>query len=293
VCGLLGLYSTEVFAVNASRLQRMPPPRELLDALRQDPASVVITDADLADIYSLVAPRIHFSAMARSQTLRSQEGMPGEPTTAERFENYQCVKQQLSRAGVDAIDPSAFGPLDRGFRYLNQDFLLVHLNRKASFRQYFDPAAAPGPCAERSLTVFPAFVVGSAIGGLRASEAVTTPPQQWAYASVRELPAVPPAARGEAVLVRTFITVTDGCLDVGVLTPDQRTFVAQTTLTSAAGEQRAELMVDPAAKPNWLVISNCSAAGPSRGAVRAVDVFPVARTTTRSVAARLPYASRP
>jgi hypothetical protein len=71
-CWLLTAYSAQVFAVNSSMLQRVRPSDDLIEALRREPESVVIGDADLADLFSLAAPGLHFSAMARSQTLRSQ-----------------------------------------------------------------------------------------------------------------------------------------------------------------------------------------------------------------------------
>ena len=295
-CCLLGVYSSKVFAVNASMFQHMPPSTELLDALRREPESVVIADADLADVLSLVAPRTHFSALARSQTLRSQDGSSDEPTTSERFQNYLCTKQLLSEGNNQgAIGPTAIGALDRGFRYLNQDFPLIHLNRKVAFTQYFDPSEAPRHCVARSLTVFPALVLGDEVGKSERPRAVTTPPRQWAYASVLELPAVPRPLRvdGRVVVIRTSVTVTRGCVGVGVLTPDQRAFVTQTALRPAAIEQVADLLVAPREKPNWLVISNCSPDGASEGIVRAVQVFPVERVTTRPLSGAVPERARP
>jgi hypothetical protein len=285
-CCLLGMYSVKVFAVNASMLQRIPPAPELLDALRRNPESVVIADADLADVFSLIAPGIHFSALARSQTLRTQEGSVGLPTTADRFENYLCVKALLSRQpDSQAIGQTVFAVLDRAFRYMNQDFPLIHINRKAAFTQYFDPSEEPQRCVARPLTIFPSFVLGAAAGDASRSQTVTTPAALWAYASVRELPPVPqsPGERGLAV-VRASVTVSRGCIDVGVLTPDQSTFIAVAELRSSATEQVADLLVEPAERPDWFVISNCSSEGASQGTVRTVQLFPVLKVTTRTVA---------
>jgi hypothetical protein len=294
-CCLFGLYSVQVFAVNASMLQRMPPAPELLDALRRNPESLVIADPDLADLFSLIAPKLHFSALARSQTLRSQEGSTGEPTTADRFQNYLCVKALLS-PGRDrpTMGQTAFDVLDRSFRYLNQDFSLIHINRRHAFTQYFDPSAPPSHCLARPLTIFPSYVLGSEAGEPLPSLAVTTPPALWAYASVRALPAPPRPLHVDTGLavVKTFVTVTRGCIDVGVLTPDQSSFVVQAELRSLPGEQSADLLIVPSEKPGWFVASNCSAAGVSEGVVRSVQQFPVERVTTRTLAAAPAGAAR-
>src|SRR5207245_10753976 len=101
----------------------------LIDALRQDPDSVVIGDADLADIFSLVAPGIHFSAFARSQVVSRATAPPGL-RASDRWSNYLCVKPAIAQAG-DAALPlrGAVDTLDRNYRHLNQDFPLIHLNR--------------------------------------------------------------------------------------------------------------------------------------------------------------------
>src|SRR3954468_9613626 len=172
----------------------MPISKDLVDRLRQEPESVVIADADLADIFSLIAPRLHFSAMASSQTLRSPDGSTDGTTTADRFQNYLCVKRLLSQQqDVPSIDPAVFGVLDRGFRYLHQDFPLIHLNRKSEFTPVFDPTEAPARCLPRPLRIFPALVLGPQLGQAQLPETITTPPQQWAYASVVDLMSSPGA----------------------------------------------------------------------------------------------------
>jgi hypothetical protein len=295
-CWLLAIYSSQVFAANASVLQRLPISKQLLDELKTEPESLVFDDPDLADIFSLVAPRTHNSALARSQTLPTPPGATGVPSAAERFQNYLCVRQLLSSAGpANAINPAAFAELDRGFRYLNQDFPLIHLNRKSEFTPVFDPTDQPRVCSPRTLRVFPAFVLGTEFGKPLTPWAVTTPPQRWAYASVVELLPATPAAPVEKRLVdvRITLTVARGCLSVGVLTPDQRSFVSQIAVIPAELPRAVDLLVEPAARPNWLVLSNCSAAGASSGSVQAVNMFHVESVTTRSVAAAMPERNRP
>src|SRR5262249_35199576 len=67
-CWLLTMYSAHIFLVNASPWQRMPPSPALLSSLRDTPEVVVFSDPDLADLYGLAAPGLHFSALAASQT---------------------------------------------------------------------------------------------------------------------------------------------------------------------------------------------------------------------------------
>jgi hypothetical protein len=292
-CWLLAIYSSQVFAVNASVLQRVPLSTELLDELKTEPESLAFENPDLADVFSLVAPRIHLSALAHSQTLPSPAGVAGVPSTADRFRNYVCVKRQLLSASmVDSINPAAFDSLDRSFRYLNQDFALIHLNRKTEFRTFFDPRGDATHCSPRTLRVFPAFVLGPEVGKAVTLWVGTTPARQWAYASVVEL--LPRAASAPVntrlVDIRATLTVTRGCVSVGVLTPDQRSFVSQMAVMPAKRPQVVDLLVEPAGTPNWLVVSNCSADGASSGSVQAVNMFPVERVTTRRVAAVMPGA---
>ncbi len=294
-CCLLGVYSVKVFAVNASMLQQLPISKQLLDELETDPESLVFDNPDLADVFALVAPRLHFSALAHSQTLPSPVGVTGVASTAERFQNYLCVKQELSAAGpADAISPATLDALDHGFRYLNQDFPLIHLDRKSQFRTFFDPTEEPRACPPRTLRIFPAFVLGQEFGKVLRPWAVTTPAQQWAYGSVVELTPEVASARvvNRFVDIRATVTVTRGCLSVGVLTPDQRSFLSQTAVMSGDAPQVVDSLVESAARPGWIVLSNCSADGASAGSVQAVRMFPVESVTTRSVAPKVPELDR-
>ena len=187
-CWLLAIYASQVFAVNSSIFQRIPLSTQLLDAMKTEPESLVVDNPDLADVLSLAAPRLHYSALAHSQTVPAPGGIAGDPRMAHRFHNYLCVKRLLSSsAAAQSINQTAFDALDHQFRYLNQDFPLIHLNRKTEFRTLFDPQEEPQQCAPRTLQIFPAFVVGPEFGKQLAPWTVTTPGQRWAYASVVEL----------------------------------------------------------------------------------------------------------
>jgi hypothetical protein len=298
-CLMLALYSSYIFAVNSSIWQRTPPPLALIDSLKHEPESLVIGNPDLADMFSLIAPRIGFSAMARSQTLRSDPDR-GEGATSGRFENYQCVKRLLAHSdAAREVPTAAFQTLDRGFRFLNQDFPLIHLNRRTDFTQYFDPSGEPHACRSRSLKMFPALMLEKPVAephlldhlrnAMHSAEGdapiVVTPEAQWAYAVMDRLPAAALLGVTPPRLVdfRARVTVTRGCVAVGILSPDQQMFVSDASLTSAAGPQQTDLVFEPGAKGHWLVIHNCSAKGPSAGVVLAADLFPVAEVTVRPV----------
>jgi hypothetical protein len=277
-------------------LQRLPLSTQLLDAMKTEPESLVVDSPDLADVLSLAAPRLHYSALAHSQTIPVPGGIAGDPSMADRFHNYLCVKRLLSSsAAAQSINRTAFDALDHQFRYLNQDFPLIHLNRKTEFRTFFDPHEEPQQCAPRTLQIFPAFVVGPEFGRALPPWTVTTPPQQWAYASVVELlPRTSPAPAQIALVdVRMTLTVASGCVSVGVLTPDRSAFVSQVTVVPTEAPQEIDLLVEAAARPNWLVLSNCSLAGPSAVSVQTVHMFPVESVTTRPVAAAAAGAVRP
>jgi hypothetical protein len=292
-CCLLAMYSSQIFFVNASILQRTSVSKELLDALRVEPESVVIADPDLADMFSLVAPRIHFSALARSQTVRSSSGV--ESTTSDRFQNYLCVKQLLSGNAPEWLGSAAFGILDQGYRYLNQDFPLIHLNRTHRFKPIFDPSEDPPRCGSRRLQVFPSYVLGNEFSETKLPPSITTPQQQWAHASIVELAAATTSERAERRLVdvTATVTVTHGCISVGVLTPDQRTLLSRIAIASTGAPRAIDLLVESADKPNWLVLGNCSASGASAGTIHDVRTFSVEKVTTKSLAAAVPATARP
>jgi hypothetical protein len=257
---------------------------------RRQPESLVIGDPDLADLLSLVAPGVHFSALARSQVL-PDAGSSGETSTAQRFDNYQCVKRLLNgRQDPPIVTPEVFADLDRQFRYLNQDFPLIHLNRKHQFRQYFDPTQEPKRCASRQLQIFPALALSEESGRVELAAAVRTPAQQWAYAAQVAMPDQT-SKRGRAgvrVNVRVSLAVTAGCVGAGVLTPDQKTFVSHTEMVSSPGARVADLLFDESDQPHWLVLRNCSADGESTALVQHAQIFRVEGVTVRPLLATVP-----
>jgi len=167
----------------------------------------------------------------------------------------------------DAVGPGAFALMDRGFQYLNQDFPLIHLNRRKEFTQYFDPTEAPRRCTSRQLEIFPALVLGQELGSAPAQGAVVTPQQQWAYASVQALNDGSQSGRSAARLldVRANLTVSQGCVGVGVLTPDQSAFVNETAITAGQRARVADLLFEAGGRPHWFVVRNCSPDGASAG----------------------------
>ncbi|MEP7309710.1 MAG: hypothetical protein ABJA98_29735 [Acidobacteriota bacterium] len=287
-CALLAAYSSHVFAVNASVWQRERLSDSLLDALRHQPESLVIGDPDLADLFSLVAPGVHFSALARSQAL--PEAGSGRTSTAQRFENYQCVKRLLRAIQPPVVNPDVFVELDRVFRFLNQDFPLIHLNRPHRLRQYFDPAQEPDNCSSRHLAIFPAVALSDELERVNLPAEVRTPAPQWAYAAQIALSGQTSrkGRPGGRINVRTTLAVTGGCVGVGVLTPDQRTFVSHTEITSSPETTVADLVFEETDQPHWLVLRNCSAAGASTALVGQAQIFRVIGVTVRPLTTSVP-----
>ena len=287
-CGLLAVYATHIFLVNASPWQRLPVPSELIDALQRQPESVVIENADLADVFSLAAPRLHFSALARSQTYRAGADSPGDLTTADRFRNYLCVKREMSRSDEPGAT-AAFAVLDRGYRYLNQDFPLIHLNRKHEFRQIFDPSASPAQCPARQIQVYPALVFGPELERPTLPRDIATPAARWAFAATADLPSSVTPTPGDVRLldVETILSVRRGCLGVGALSPDRSKFVSQVLLDASDRSQRADLVFESGPRPHAAVIFNCSPDGASTGTVESIRLFPVRGVSLRTVTARL------
>lgn len=289
-CALLAVYASHVFVVNASVWQRERLSDALLDALRHQPESLVIGDPDLADLFSLVSPGVHFSALARSQIL-PQAGGSGGTSTAQRFDNYLCVKRLLSgRQSPPVVNPDAFVQMDRQFRFLNQDFPLIHLNRRHQFRQYFDPSQEPERCTTRQLQIFPALALSHESTRIDLPAAIRTPAPQWAYAAqvVLSEQTSKNGRSGERVNVRITVAVTGGCVGAGVLTPDQRTFVSHTEMMSSSGTQVADLVFDETDQPHWLVLRNCSDGGVSTAVVHETQVFRVEGVTVRPLTATAP-----
>lgn len=293
-CCLLTQYAAHVFAVNASMWQRLPPSPELLSSLRETPEMVVINDPDLADIYGLVAPGLHFSALARSQTALFEPLL-----TQNRFENYLCVKDRVSRGPlVSAVPPEVFATLDRSFRYMNQDFPLTHLNRAHEFKVYFDPSQPPAHCNARQLKVFPAFDLGDEVAAGRLPGRLTvvngstlqrqplevvTARAQWAYAAVAELTELVRARGSRLAMVRTDATVTRGCVGFGVLQPDQRAFANEVLVGASPDRSRVDVTFPPSDRPHTFVVRNCSAVGESAVAIRGIQAFPVKGVTVDTV----------
>jgi hypothetical protein len=286
-CVLLGAYAGHIFLVNSSPWQRERLSDAFLNAMRTEPESLIIGDPDLADLFSLALPALHFSALARSQIL-PEPGGAGREAGARRFDNYLCVKQLLKRPeGAAAVDPAVFASMDRQFRYLNQDFPLLHLNRHRHFRQYFDPSKEPARCAARQLKVFPAVALSAPLGRVDLPAEITTLPQQWAYAAQVALAAQTSADKptSDRINVRVTLAVTGGCVGAGVLAPDQRTFVSHKEMDAAAGTQTADLIFRETDEPHWLVLRNCSATGASTAVVHPTEVFRVEGVTVRTFTA--------
>jgi hypothetical protein len=283
-CALLAIYSAQVFRVNSAVVQRIAPPPALIEALARNPESVVIGDPDLADIFSLIVPRTRFSALARSQILRSEH-------TAERFARYLCTRELIRQQNLSEVPSAAFALLDAAYRYQGQDFPLLHLRRHQQFRQVFDPESEPGRCEARQLLVFPSLVAT----GDRPSEllpalaqdgkwsaraagvALKTSPTPWAYSATTTIAPSALAAGSQSKLadVRARLTVDTGCIGIGVLTPERDAFVRQVAIEAATQPQTADVTFQPDARPHGLVVFNCSQRGASAATIESIDLLHV------------------
>jgi hypothetical protein len=284
-CVLLAVYSTQIFRVNGAVAQQIAPPPALVEALNQNPESVVIGDPDLADIFSLIAPRTRFSALARSQILRSEH-------SAEHFARYLCTRELIRQQNLPEVLPAAFALLDAGYRYQGQDFPLLHLRRREQFRQVFDPASVPGRCETRQLLVFPSLV---AIGTNRPSEllpalaedgkwstrrpgaALLTSPAPWAYSATTTITPAAPAvgSAGKLADVRARLTVETGCIGIGVLTPERDAFLRQVSVEASTQPQTADVVFQADARPHGVVVFNCSQRGASTAIIDSIDLLHV------------------
>ena len=306
-CALLGMYSSHVFVVNASIWQRLPPSEQLLDGLRRTSQSVLIGDPRLADVYGLIAPRVHHSALAPAQTVISERRAPGVLSTEDRFQIYLCTKRLVSASPwSDAIPASTFAELDRGYRYRGTDFPLLHLNRRTTFTQAFDPSALPDRCDPREFLIFPELLTGPPVPGLSLLEKLTdaghwerddagalvvTSGQQWAYSAQVPLPAealtISEGGGVRMMTVRARITVTIGCVGIGVLTHDQRQFVHEVAVTAHGAPEQPDVLFEPDVRGQWLVLRNCSADGASQARLASVELMPVRGVTVRPIIAEL------
>ena len=288
-CGLLVMYAVHIFAVNASAWQRERLSDVLLDALRGHPESLVIADPVLANLLSLVAPGLHFSALAPAQVL-PETGF-GRPSTTPRFDNYLCVKRLLTTTqSPPVVDSDVFVSMDRRFRFLGQDFPLHHLNRPHQLRQYFDPSQEPNSCTSRQLQMFPALALSEELGRISLPADVRTPAQQWAYAAQVAMPeqTLRNGRLEERINVRVTLTVTTGCVGAGVLSPDQRTFVSHAEIVSSPEIKAPDLVFDETDRPHWLVLRNCSPSGVSTALVHQTQIFRVEGVTVRPLGATAP-----
>jgi hypothetical protein len=277
-----------VFVVNASVWQRERLSDSLLDAIRHQPESLVIGDPNLASLFALVAPGVHFSALARSQALPEAES--GRTSTAEMFETYLCVKRLLGATRPPVVNPEVFVEMDRVFRFLRQDFPLIHLNRPHQLRQHYDPGQEPKSCSSRQLQIFPALALSPELERVSLPAAVQTPAQQWAYAAQVALSerTSKQGQPGGRINIRTTLDVTGGCVGVGVLTPNQRTFVSHTEILSSPETKVTDLVFDEADQPHWLVLRNCSADGVSTALIHQTQVFRVNGVTVRPLMVAAP-----
>jgi hypothetical protein len=142
------------------------------------------------------------------------------------------------------------------------------------------------------LQIFPTLALSEELGRVNLPSAVRTPAQHWAYAAQPVLLKQTSwrVRPGDRVDVRITAAVTGGCVGAGVLTPDQRTFVSHSEMTSSPEMRVVDLAFEEGDQPHWLVLRNCSADGASTALVHQTQVFRVEGVTVRPVTALAPPA---
>jgi hypothetical protein len=142
------IYSFQIFRVNSNPILLQEPPRELIEALREDPFNVVFEDSRLGSTMSMVLPRQSFTGLAISQSYGF-----GAP---KYFNKYVCLKEKIKQEpGKFEKYKSALMNLDKGYTHLHTDFIFIHLNRRKDFPVFFDVHKKPGNCGPKKLYYYP------------------------------------------------------------------------------------------------------------------------------------------
>ena len=142
------VYSIQIFRMNSNPVLWENPSQKLISALREDSFNVVFENNALANNMSMILPRQSYTALAIIQT--TSFGSP------KYFERYLCFKEKIKQ------DPekfekykSALEVLDNGYKHLQSDFILLHINRREKFPVFFDVHRKPENCDSKKLYFYP------------------------------------------------------------------------------------------------------------------------------------------
>lgn len=134
-----GLLAFGFVAVTTARSEfahtkNLPLTPELVTALREDAAHVVINHVTIASLMDMVHPRQEATALSFGVTF---SGVGDRHVVA-----YRCIKKQVLAEHPHNQDfKVAFTFLDGAYQYASQDYIKSHLLRKSSFVQLRDVRA--------------------------------------------------------------------------------------------------------------------------------------------------------
>ena len=141
-------YSKTIYSVNSFPHLRQPLPATLLKQLRVDPSKVAVHNAGMATALNLVWPMQGITGLAITQTFGT---LPDD-----YFTNYLCLKKEISRNEELYPDYSnILEGLGDGYRHLHANFIFIHINRRKSFKIFYDPETIPEYCPEMTLYYYP------------------------------------------------------------------------------------------------------------------------------------------
>jgi FkbM family methyltransferase len=141
------------------------------------------------------------------------------------------------------------------------------------------PGVLPPQGVETMQGIYELESVISSHGEVRSEEhglALTTAPEQWAYAAVIPLGAVAAELAERRVQVMVELEVEHGTVQVGILNREETDFCAAVMLAGETGWQEVTLVSPRLRRAGPLVIRNASDFGPSRARCRnlVVEVLP-------------------
>jgi len=141
VCLVL-VYSKVIFSVNSSIYQRQPLPTAMVEQLNIDASKVVVDNVGLAAALNLVLPMQKITGLAMTQSF---------PLIADDyFNNYLCLKRAISKnINLYSQYKNIVEGLGEGYRYLQSDFIFIHIKRRKNFNTFFDPDAIPNNCPQK------------------------------------------------------------------------------------------------------------------------------------------------
>jgi len=141
-------FSAKIFRVNSNPVLLEKPPEKLIKALREDSSNVVFENSKLGATMSMILPKQSYTALAISQSFGFG--------ASKYFDRYLCVKEKIKQ-NPEKFEKykSTLMTLDKGYTHLHSDFIFIHINRRDTFRVFFDVHKKPENCDTRRLYFYP------------------------------------------------------------------------------------------------------------------------------------------